>query len=77
MEELKMEDGNIRRYTPRVDFKCIYCGKTVTMAEFEDGTWGLLHNRPECPEFIAMDPLTFTRLNREKFERDIEEGGNN
>ena len=70
-QSLEMPDGSILEYEPMVTIRCIYCKKYVTMAKFNDGSVGVLHDSPECIEFTTMDPLDFVRKNREWIENDI------
>jgi hypothetical protein len=75
MEELKMEDGSIRRYKPIVKFRCIYCKRWATIADFLDANeenieMGVMHESPECSEFTIMDPVIFTRNNRQYYEKE-------
>ena len=78
----RLEPGSIKRegdgaeldYQPIAAFRCVYCGRTAVVARFSDGSEGVLHDTPECAEFIAMDPLTYVRENRKRFQQDIAEG---
>lgn len=70
----RQDDGTKLDYRPLAAFNCIYCERVATMVEFGDGSHGVLHDAPECAEFIAMDPLTYVRSNRKKFQNDIAEG---
>jgi len=73
-EELKMSDGTALHYRALLKFKCIYCGKWATIIEFSDGGAGVIHETPECASFTIIDPVIYTRKNREKFQQEVAEG---
>ena len=80
-----MEDGTKLKYRPIAGFVCIYCGGFAKIVDFAsdqefdgepefNGGQGVLHTTPECSSFVAMDPLTYVRENRKKFQQDIADG---
>lgn len=73
-EGVRMEDGKELKYRPLATIKCMYCGKLATMAKFQDGSIGGIHETPECAEFTGMDVLTFFRENRKKMEQEVADG---
>jgi len=73
-EGVTMGDGSVMKYRPLATIKCMYCGRLATMAKFQDGSVGGIHETPECAEFAAMDVLVFFRENRKKMEQEVDEG---